>query len=103
MQMITLHLTGPDFPEPDEAAVTELIQSHAEPADRVEHLRVQGRPGRLDLALFLLADDRSAAEHTARALCLRALRSAPWLADWRLPREAGPGDAWFVQPGGAHP
>ncbi|WP_405015975.1 hypothetical protein OHV05_01840 [Kitasatospora sp. NBC_00070] len=84
MHLITLHLTGPTRALLDPDLLAELIDSHSEAADRVEHLRARCSPGRIDLAFFLLAEDRLAADRAAHAVCHRALRRTHWLSGWRL-------------------
>ncbi|MDH6142983.1 MULTISPECIES: hypothetical protein [Kitasatospora] len=84
MYLITLQLTGPTGALLDARILTELIDSYSGPVDRVEHLRVHCAPGRADLALFLLADDPSAADRAARGVCRRSLERTPWLAGWQL-------------------
>ncbi|PYC77444.1 hypothetical protein C7C46_18760 [Streptomyces tateyamensis] len=83
MYLITLQLTGPDREVPDHASLTEFFASLTAPTDQVEHLRVLCGPGRIDLALFLLAPNAPTAEVMARVLALRATRTAH-LSRWRL-------------------
>ncbi|WP_035841484.1 hypothetical protein [Kitasatospora azatica] len=82
MYLITLRLTGPDTASVDPDCLTALIESLIEPADGVEHLRVLCRPGRIDLAVFVLAGSAGAAGRAAHALCRRVVAEPP-LADWR--------------------
>ncbi|MFE0459606.1 hypothetical protein ACFW1A_10135 [Kitasatospora sp. NPDC058965] len=83
MYLIVLQLHGPGTDFPDPARLTETLASLTESGDRVEHLRVLCGPGRIDLAVFLLATSARTAEVVARALCLRAL-ALPELLLWQL-------------------
>ncbi|MFE0458541.1 hypothetical protein ACFW1A_04660 [Kitasatospora sp. NPDC058965] len=84
MHLITTQLVGPASTPIDPQLLAYVIRSHAEPADRVEHLRVHVEPGRIGLAVFLLADNEADAEQATRRLCHRALENTPLLAQWHL-------------------
>jgi hypothetical protein len=84
MHLLTFHLIGPTHARLDPDTLTRQIDSHSRPVDRVEHLRVRCAPSTADIAVFVIAEDRFAAERTARAVCRRTLEHTPWLADWRL-------------------
>ncbi|MER5637889.1 hypothetical protein ABT095_13145 [Kitasatospora sp. NPDC002227] len=86
MHLITLQLSGPAGVLLDPELLAELIDSHSEASDRLEHLRARSAPGRVDLALFLLADDELAADRAARAVCRRAIERTHWLTAWQLHR-----------------
>jgi hypothetical protein len=64
--LITLQLTGPETAVPDPASLTGFLASLTEPAEQVEHLRVLCGPGRIDLALFLLAPTAATERPTER-------------------------------------
>ncbi len=84
MHLIPIQLVGPASTPIDPQLLAYVIRSHAGPADRVEHLRVHVEPGRIGLALFLLAESEADAELAAHQLCRRALEDTPLLAQWQL-------------------
>ncbi|GIG62989.1 hypothetical protein Lfu02_73610 [Longispora fulva] len=84
LHLITLALAGPTDAQPDPTAVTEQLWARCRPEDRIEHFRVRIDPGHIDVAVFVLAESRSAGLDTARALCARALEHSPELSRWLL-------------------
>jgi hypothetical protein len=84
MHLITTQLVGPTSASIDPQLLAYVIRSHAEPADQLEHLRVHAEPGRIGLAVFLLAESEADAELATHQLCRRALEGTPLLAQWQL-------------------
>ncbi|MFF2548055.1 hypothetical protein ACFVUY_36590 [Kitasatospora sp. NPDC058063] len=64
--------------------LTGHLWCQARAADRLEHVRVRVTPGRIGVALFLLAAEEADARRSARFICARALETSDELRDWRL-------------------
>lgn len=71
------------------AAVTDIVWASARPADRLEHVHAQSRPGRIELTFFHRTREPAEAVSTAGEICLRVLKTSPPLAHWRI--TAAPG------------
>ncbi|MFD7836091.1 hypothetical protein [Streptomyces sp. NPDC059761] len=61
-----------------------LVTRQAVAADRLQHLTVQQRGGRVALTFFVSAPDSGSAEAVAERLCRRALAGEPELSGWTL-------------------
>ncbi|MFF0383014.1 hypothetical protein [Streptomyces sp. NPDC004286] len=84
MFIITLRLVGPADAYVEAEEVRALLSTHFEPADQIEHLWVHSQAGRIDVALFVLADGEADALLTSRAAYQRITSHLPNLAPWRL-------------------
>lgn len=74
----------PEHPERhiDRHQVTDIIWATAAPADRLEHVYARSEEGRLDIALFLLANTEEHAAQSGHRIIRKVLAGAPALAGW---------------------
>ncbi|MBD0669720.1 hypothetical protein [Streptomyces sp. CBMA156] len=84
LRLTLTQLVGPAAAAVAPQWLTGHLWRQARAGDRLEHVRVRVTPGRIGVALFLLAADEAGARRTARFLCTRALGEAYELRDWRL-------------------
>ncbi|MFD8480472.1 hypothetical protein [Kitasatospora sp. NPDC059673] len=84
LRLTLTQLVGPSATVVAPQWLTGHLWCHARAGDRLEHVRVRVAPGRIGVALFLLAAEQSGARQSARSICARALDASDELRDWRL-------------------
>ncbi|MDJ0386274.1 hypothetical protein [Streptomyces sp. G-G2] len=84
MFIVTLRLVGPADAYIDPEKFRTLLSTHFEPADQIEHLWARSQAGRIDVAVFVLADGEADALLTSRAAYQRVASHLPILTPWRL-------------------
>jgi hypothetical protein len=85
----SLLLSGEAERAPPPDVVVDLIWAHATPADKLEHVRASTTVGRVDLVLFIDANDGHEAAALADRVCARATASGS-IADGRAHPEQFP-------------
>jgi hypothetical protein len=84
MYLVHAQLKGPPG-QALPAQTAQLVLTHAEPQDRLEHISAHPHASPHPvLGLFLLAADLDEAELRAGLACHRALARCPSLRNWRL-------------------
>ncbi|MEV7214534.1 hypothetical protein AB0O31_15745 [Kitasatospora cineracea] len=85
LRLTVTRLVGPAAaPEVAPQWLTGHLWGQARAEDRLEHVRVRVTPGRIGVALFLLAAEDRGARRSARSICARALDASDELRDWHL-------------------
>ncbi|MGW4380588.1 hypothetical protein [Kitasatospora sp. NPDC004531] len=84
LRLTVTRLVGPDTALVAPRWLTGQLWSQSRADDRLEHVRVRVAPGRIGVALFLLAAEDGGARLSARSICARALDASDELRDWRL-------------------
>ncbi|MEV7119301.1 hypothetical protein [Kitasatospora griseola] len=84
LRLTLTQLVGPSAVVVAPQWLTGRLWRQALADDRLEHVRVRVAPGRIGVALFLLAAEETAARRSARSICARALDTSDELRDWRL-------------------
>lgn len=70
----------------DPETLSRVIRAHAQPDDRLQHVRSGSGPevGSAGIVLFANADSLLNAVITARRLCDRAIEACPELSGWQV-------------------
>ncbi len=84
LRLTLTHLVGPADAVVAPQWLTEHLWCQARAVDRLEHVRVRVAPGRIGVAMFVLAADEFGAVRSARAVCARALGASGELRGWRF-------------------
>ncbi|MEU1289952.1 hypothetical protein [Kitasatospora sp. NPDC005856] len=84
LRLAVTRLVGPTASVVAPQWLTGYLWSQARADDRLEHVRVRVAPGRIGVALFVLAAEDTGARLSARSICARALEASDELRDWRL-------------------
>jgi hypothetical protein len=84
LRLTVTQLVGPTALVVAAQWLTGHLWCQARAEDRLEHVRVRVTPGRIGVALFLLAAEDRGARLSARSICARALDASDELRDWHL-------------------
>lgn len=92
LAMISITLSAPSgsgHREIERNLVIDTLWATAERGDRLEHLFAQVVPGRIDIVVFVMAENQQQAAHAAERIHRAAILRSPVLSGWCIAKVGG--------------